>query len=70
MTALILILCSVAILTYSYFGIQKKYAEIKDKNSTEKSGLARSWNWFLGMLWPAYVVVFGFGLVVNNLILG
>lgn len=69
MTILLLIICAAG---FGFLGVkqfQKNLAEVKEKNLSEKNPFSKGWNYFTGLLWASYILVFSLGLIVNNLII-
>lgn len=58
-----------ALSIYSVRHAVRAFREISEKNRATPSLWRRFWNWPFGMIWSAYLLVFSFGLLINNLIL-
>ena len=68
MGVFLLLLVSVPLCIYSARHAVRAFREVREKNRKEPVAWKRVLNWPAGMIWSAYLVVFSFGLVLNNLV--
>lgn len=68
MGVVLLLVVALPLCAYSVRHAIRDFRAVKAKNGAEKSAWKRFWNWPVGMIWSAYLLVFSFGLVLNNLV--
>lgn len=69
MSYVLLIIAAIAIGFLGSKQFKKNLAEVKEKNLEAKNVFSKAGNYFFGLLWASYILVFAAGLIVNNLIL-
>jgi hypothetical protein len=68
MTTVLLLIVALALLFHAGRQLLRNFEEIRAKNQAEPWIVKRALNWPLGLVWTAYLLTFGIGLIANNLI--
>ena len=69
MSYVLLILAAGGIGFLGYKQFLKNLKEVQTRNSGITNPFTKGWNYFTGLLWASYIIIFAGGLIVNNLIL-
>ena len=68
MSYVILIFAAIGMGFLGYKQFQKNLKEVQLRNKDVTNNFSKGWNYFSGLLWASYILVFAGGLILNNLI--